>query len=126
MAAALREFLVLELDRVRARALEQAHGAADIERVAVTCISVNDQIGVDPIADHADDSDDLVHAHETDVRPAEPGIGDRRAGDVERREAGLFGDERGERVVNARSDDDRLAIEALSQLYEVGHRYNPR
>jgi len=82
VAAALRKFLVLELNRARPRALEQAHGAADVEGIAIAGVGVDDQIGVDAIAHHADDLDNLAQAHETDVRPAEPRIRDRCAGDV--------------------------------------------
>ena len=45
MAAALGKVLVLELDRVGAGALELAHGALDVERVAVAGVGVDDQMG---------------------------------------------------------------------------------
>ena len=44
MAAALGEVLVLELDRVGAGALELAHGAHDIERIAVAGVGIDDQV----------------------------------------------------------------------------------
>ena len=70
MAAALGEILVLELDRGRARALERAHRAHDIERVAVAGIGIDDQVRADAIADQRDRLGDLAHADEADVRAA--------------------------------------------------------
>ena len=46
--------------------------------------------------------------NETDVRPAQARIRDGGARDVERLEAGLGGERRGERVVDAGRDQDRL------------------
>ena len=87
MAAALGKLLVLELDRAGAGALEQPHGALDVERVAVAGVGVDDQMGVDAVADQRDGVDDLAHGDEADVGAAEPRVGDRRAGDIERLEA---------------------------------------
>ena len=114
MAAALGKILVLDLDGVGAGALQQPHGALDIERIAVAGVGIDDEMRADAVADQRDRLDHLVHADEADVGPAEPRIGDRRAGDVERLEAGAFGDQRGERVVDARRDQDRRAREAGS------------
>ena len=44
MAAALREILVLDLDRVGAGALEQADGALDIEGIAIAGVGIDDQM----------------------------------------------------------------------------------
>src|SRR6478752_6970860 len=49
MIAALGKILVLELDRVRPGALENAHRALDIERVAVSSIGVDDERNADPV-----------------------------------------------------------------------------
>ena len=54
MAAALGKILVLELDRVGAGALEQAHGALHIERVAIAGVGIDDQMGADAVADQRD------------------------------------------------------------------------
>ena len=43
MAAALREALVLELDRARAGALEEPHRALDVERIAVAGVGIDDE-----------------------------------------------------------------------------------
>ena len=89
MAAALGKILVLELDRVGAGALELADRAHDIERVAVAGVGIDDQVRVDAVADQRQRLGDLGHADEADVGPAEPGVGDGRAGDIERGEPGL-------------------------------------
>ena len=109
MAAALGEILVLDLDRVRAGALEQAHGALDIERIAIAGVGIDDEMGAHAVADQRDRFDHLVHAHQADVRAAEPRIGDAGAGDIKRLEAGPLGDQRGERIIDAGRDQDRRA-----------------
>ena len=121
MTATLGKILVLELDRARSRALEQPHGARHIERVAIARVSIDDQVGVDAVANHAHGLDDLAHAHETDVGPAEPRIRDRRTGDVKRGKAAGFGEQGGERIVDARSDHDRLASKPGGQFGHVSH-----
>ena len=122
MAAALGKVLVLELDGIGAGALEQAHGALDIERVAVAGIGIDHEMRRHAVADQADGLDHLAHADQPDVGAAEPRIGDGRAGDVERLEAGLFGDQRGERVIDARRDQDRRARETGAQGF-LGHAF---
>ena len=114
------------MDRARPCALEQANGAPNIERIAISGVGIDDQLGANAIADHADNLDNLAHAHETDVRPAEPCIRDRCARDVKRLEAGLFCDQCGERIIDARGDYDRLPHEARAQVCHIRHRYSPR
>ena len=87
MAAALGKILVLELDRVGAGALELAHRAHHVERVAVAGVGIDDQMRADAVADQRQRLGHLGHGDEADVGPAELGVGDRRAGDIERREA---------------------------------------
>ena len=112
MAAALGKILILDLDGIGAGALEQAHRALDIERIAVAGVGIDNEMGRDAVADQRDCIDHLGHADQADVGPAEPRIGDGRAGDIERLETGLFGDQRGKRVVDARRDQDRRARQA--------------
>ena len=126
MTATLGKILVLNLNRARPSALKQAHGAADVERVAVAGIRVDDQIGANAIVNHGERLEHLAHAHEPEVRSAEPRVGDRCTGDVKRGEAGLLRDQRGECVVDAGSDDDRPSPEADAQGYHVSCRHNPR
>ena len=69
-------------------------------------------MGVDPIADQRERIGNLAHADQTDVRTAEPGIGDGGARDIQRAETCLRGDQRGERVVNTRRHYDRRPVQA--------------
>ena len=88
MAAALGKVLVLDLDGVGAGAFEEPHRSLDIERIAVAGVGVDDEMARDAVADQRDGIGHFGHADEADVRPAEPRIGDGRAGDIERLEAG--------------------------------------
>ena len=112
VAAALREVLVLELDGVGAGALHLPHRAPHVERVAVAGVGVHDQVGADAVADQRDGADHLAHADEPDIRPPELAVGDGGARDVQRAEAGLLGDQRGERVVDAGREHNRRPREA--------------
>ena len=96
MSAALGEILVLELDRAGASAFEDADRAYDVKCVAVAGIGVHDQMSVDAVADQRQRVGHLAHRDEADIGPAEPSIGDRGAGDIERGEASL----RATRAVN--------------------------
>ena len=126
MTAALRKGLILELDGARPRTLEQAHGSADIERIAITVIGIDDEMRGNAVADHADDIDHLAHTHEPDVGAAKPRIGDRCAGDIERRKTGLFGEMPSERIVHAGRDDDGLTHEARAQGFRMNYGHSPR
>ena len=126
VAAALGKILVLELDRVGAGALELADRAHHIERVAVAGVGIDDQVRADPVANERQRIDHLGHGDEADVGAAEPGVGDGRAGDIERREPGLARDQRGERIVDPRRNHDGLAAEARAQGFRVGHGHIPR
>ena len=126
MAAALGEVLVLELDRGGAGALELADGAMDVQRVAVAGVGVDDQVRGHAVADQRQRLGHLGHGDEPDVRPAEPRVGDGGAGDVERLEAGLRRDQRGERVIDARRHHDGLLGEAGAQGWRVRHCHIPR
>ena len=94
------------------RAFEEPHRALDIERVAVACIGIDDEMRGDAVADQRDSVDHLAHADEANVGAAEPRISDGRTGNIERLEAGAFGDQCGERVVDARGDQNRRAPKA--------------
>ena len=65
-------------------ALEAADRAHHVERVAVAGVGIDDEMGVDAVADQRERVGNLAHADEADIRPAEPGIGDGGAGDIER------------------------------------------
>ena len=63
----------------------------------------------------------LGHADKPNIRPPEPGVGNRRAGHVERLESRLCGDQRGERVIDARRHHDGLLGEAGAQVSAPSH-----
>ena len=107
-------------------ALEAANRARHVECVAVAGVGVDDQMGVDPIADQRERIGNLAHADEADIRPAEPGIGDGGAGDIERAEPCLRRDQRGERVIDTGRHHDRLPVQARAQRFRIGHGYIPR
>ena len=107
MAAAFGEILILDLDGVGAGAFQKAHGALHIERIAIAGIGIDDQMSVDAVTDQRHRLHHFAHADETDIRPSEPRIGNAGAGYVERVKARTFGNERGQRVINAGSDQDR-------------------
>ena len=122
MTAALGKVLVFDLDRVGAGAFQEPHRALHVERVAVAGIGIDDEMGFDAIADQRHRLYDLVHADEADIRPPETGIGNARARHVQGLESGARGNESGERVVNAGSDQDRRVREAGSQCL-FGHAF---
>jgi len=126
MPAPLGEILILELDRVGAGLLKAAHRAHDIERVAIAGVGVDDQVRIDAVADQRQRIGDLAHADEADIRPPEPGVGDRGARDIERGEPGLGGDQCGEGVIDAWRHHDGLAGQASAQSFRVSHGHIPR
>ena len=76
----------------------------------------------DAVADQGDRLGDLAHRDEADVGPAEPGIGDGGARDVERLEAGFCRERGGERIVDAGRDDDAGARDSRSfRLTSTSH-----
>jgi hypothetical protein len=125
MAAALGKILVLELNGAGAGALEQAHGTLHVERVAVAGIGVDDQVGRHAVADQRHGVGHLAHADEADVGPPEPAVGDRGARNVKGVEAGLLGDQRGKRVMDAGRDHDRRLRQAGPQRAPGAHALPP-
>ena len=121
MPAALRQGLVLELDRGGAHALEQAHRALDVERVAETVVTVHDQRHLDPLADAGDGIGHLGERGEADIGPADAGEGDARTTHISATESGAFDEQRSQRVVAARGDECR-AGQQFTQASGVRHQ----
>ena len=88
MAAALGEILILDLDGVGPGTLQQPHGALDIECIAVAGVGIDDEVRVDTVSDQRHGIDHLAQADQTDIRAPQSGIGDGRAGDIERIKTG--------------------------------------
>ena len=126
MPASLGKCLIFELNRVRPRALEQADRAADVQRVAVAGISIDDERGADTIADHGGGVDDFAHGDETDIGASETGIGNGRPRHIERRKPRPLGEMRGERIENSRRHHDRLARQSRTKVYRIRHGHSPR
>ena len=117
VATTLRELLVLDLDHRRAGALERPHRPLHVERVAEAGVGVDDHRHAHALGDERERLLDLGGGREPDVGPAEPGVGDRGAGEVQRLEAGLFGDERRKRVVDTRHEQRPRLRETLLQVH---------
>ncbi len=126
MAAALGEILVLELDGVGAGALELANGTDHVERVAVAGVGVDDEMGIDAIANERQCLGHFGHADQADVRPAKPGVGDGGPGDVKRSKAHLRRHQRSERIVDAGCNHDGLLLQARFQGFGFCHDHIPR
>jgi hypothetical protein len=125
VAAALGEGLVLELDHGRTGALEAAHRALHVERVAEAGVGVDDHRHAHAFGDARQRLLDFREGRQADVAAAEPGVGDRRTREIERLEAGLLGDERRERVVDAGREQHAPAREAFAQAHDARVREGP-
>src|SRR5690242_2133888 len=117
MTAALGKILILDLYSIGAGALEFAHGARHVERVAITGVGVDDEVGGYAVADHADRMRHLVHADEADIRPTQSRIGNGGPGYIQRGKPSLRRDQRRERVINAGRHDNALARETRVQTF---------
>jgi hypothetical protein len=93
-----------------AHPLEGTNRARHVECVPVARVGVDNEMGIDPIADQRERIGDLAHADEADIRPAEPGIGDGGSGDIQRGETCLRRDQRRERVIDTGRHHDRLPV----------------
>ena len=101
VAAALRLHLVLEVAAGRARADQVRNGARDVEGRAPAGVGIDQQRQVAGRGDAADVLADVVQAGDAEVRQAERGVRDARAGEVEGAEAGALGEQRAEGIDGA-------------------------
>ena len=104
VAATLREALVFELHHRGAGALEAAHGALHIQRIAEAGVGVDDHRQLDAVSDSREGVLHLAVGRQAHVRTTEPRVRDQCARQVQRLEAGLLGDQRRQRVVGARCE----------------------
>src|SRR5665213_333185 len=126
MSATLGKTLIFDLDRLRARLLKQTHRAIDSERVAVAGIGIDNEIGVDAVADQRDRINDFGETDQANVRPSQPRIGDGSTRYIERVKTGLRCDQCSERIVNTGGYHNRRLRQAQVQSVLLGHGYNPR
>ena len=132
MPAPLGKRLVLELDRSRSRPLEQPHCPLHVESVAVTGVGVDNNRRLDAFANLGERVGDFARRHKADVGAAEPGVGDCRAGEIERLEPGGSSERGSQRIVDAGRhhdavlSDPRFERQGLPQsVGRVGHGYFP-
>jgi hypothetical protein len=101
MPAALREDLVLDLQRVGAGALEQPDGAHHVQRIAEAGVGIDHQRPGKSLADRRHVLGELGQRDEPDVGDAEIGVGDARAGHIGDGKPQIRDHARGERVAHA-------------------------
>ena len=99
--AALGIALVLDLQGIGPCPLEGTHRALHVQGVAIAVVRIDDQRRRHPVADQANGFSDLGHRYQPDVRPAKTGIGDGGARQVDRLEAGIRRQQRGQRIIDA-------------------------
>ena len=98
----------------------------EVERVAVACIGVNDEVGGHAVANHGDRLRHLAHTDETDIGPTQPRICDGGPGYIQRGKPGLRRHQRRERVIDAGRYDNGLARQARVQTFPNSHGHIPR
>ena len=121
VAALLGPLLVLEDDAGDARAHALAHGADDVERVAVAGVHVGHERHVDGCDDGPHTVEHLGRGEQAVVGGAEGCGGEAEAGGEDGVEAGLLCEPRGERVVGAGQHDDLRPAEPGPQGGRVAH-----
>src|SRR5207302_11199491 len=77
---------------------QHAHRAPEVDGVAVAGIRVDDQWQVDDLADRGGVRGHVGDRDEAEIGQAEVGVGDARSGEVDRVEAEVLDDPRGQRV----------------------------
>ena len=121
MATALGSNLVFDLDAVRAGAFENAHGMANVQRVAKSSVSIDDQRQVHGITDASRVIGDVSQTHKALVRHAEPHIGHASAGNVEGLETEVGDHFCRERVEGAWHQDAAAGFSQGLEILASGH-----
>ena len=101
MAAFLREFLILDLDRDDARLLIAAHGVMHVEQAAVAGVGVGDHAGVHGARQRRDPVEHLRIGGDAGVGQAIGGGRQPEAGGIDEIEPDLVGDHGRDHVVQA-------------------------
>ena len=117
MAAALGHHLVLDLDRVGATALQHPDRAPDIDRIAEACVGVHHQRQIHGVAHGGDMVRELRQRQKPEIRLAEKGVGYAGAGYIDRVEAEIGDDARGERIRRSRDDHALAPRQTLLQTF---------
>jgi hypothetical protein len=119
VAAAFGEALVFQLDHRGAGALEGTHRALRVQRIAEAGVGVDDHRQRHALGDARQRVFHLGGGGQPDVGAAQPRVGDGRARQVQRLEAGLLGDQCRQRVVDARGQQRRGLCQSLFQRHAV-------
>jgi hypothetical protein len=116
MPAALREHLVLDLDRVGAGALEQLDGTPHVERVAESGVGIDHQRAGEDGTDRGNVVDQLGQGDQAVVGDAEIGVGNPGTGHIGGRKAAVGNHAGGKRIGDARQDQRRAGDERGAEL----------
>ena len=120
MAATLGKDLVLDLERVGARAFQQLDGAHHVQGIAETGVGVDHERSGKDRADRRHVLRDLGHGHQPDIGNAEKGIGDAGAGDIGGGKALIGHDAGRERIGDTRQQQRRAGTQHGAKL-AAGH-----
>ena len=120
MPAALGKDLVLDLERVGARALEQLDGAHHVQGIAETGVGIDHERPGKHRADRRHVLRELGHRHQPDIGHAEKGIGDAGAGDIGGGKALVGHDAGRQRIGDTRQQQRRAGTQHGAKL-AAGH-----
>ncbi len=121
MAAALRKFLVLQLDCRDTRVLVLPNGPHHVQRCAVTGVGVGDQRDIAEGGDHHPGAfRHLGLGDKTDVGQPESGRGDAGAREVRGDVSGAPGEMCGDSVEDAWRDDEFTAVQQVAKALPGG------
>jgi len=116
MAAAPGKDLVLDLQGIGARALEQANGAHHVHGIAEAGVGIDHERAREYLADRRHVRCELAHRYQADVGDAEKRVGDAGAGDIGGRKALIGDDARRQRIGDARQQQRRAGNEHVAKL----------
>ncbi len=120
VTAALGEYLILKMHGCHACTLKFAHGAHDIQGVAVARVDITDERDVEEIVHVCTNRRHLIHGHKAVVRLAEDRTGGSKTGHKCGFKAGLFNKTCGKAVVCAGSDDDPGLLKPFAERFRAG------
>ena len=126
MAAALGKDLILDLERIGARALEQLNGAHHVYGIAEAGVGVDHKRARKCIADGRYVFGELGHRHQSDIGNAEKRVGDAGAGDVGGGKALVGDDACRQRIGDPRQEQSRAGAQHAAKFTArraARHRY---
>jgi len=124
MAAFLREALVLDMDAGDPDGLVFAHGAHDVQFVAVAGIGIGDDRQSDRSRDPAGIGHHLRHRHQAEIGIAEHRRG-AGAGHVDRVGPGTLDEPRRDAIIGTRRHHHPVAPQEFAKAGRLGHFHPP-